>query len=868
MLFSIALLGTALLGGCIAALLSQLPGRRRNFLAAWLLLTPLAAGIFVAGLCVWTQSWNLHAVWNRFFPDRLSKLIGCGMLLLLCAVIGLLAAFLRAGGPSRYFRLTQNSRLHRLLAWSILGCGTVLCFGCVMLAGAPALSPVRLNEICCCNFSLLVDPVTEEHSAYIELVNNGSEPVDLRNYYLSDNAKKRTRFCLPALTLDPGACVVLWADGAGKSGQLTDGSIHLNFSLQPGETVWFSSPHGVLLDHVTAPERYKNISLSRLGDEWIYAEGTPGRANDGARRFTPPTLNAPVFSLASGFYDDPQTLTITVPEGCTVRYTLDGSVPTEESLLYTEPMTLTDISDQPNQFLNHPTTTFDRSGVVTEPVDKGTVIRAASFDGSGARSETVTAVYFVGKERFEKYRNTRILNIVAAPDDLFGNYGIAVTGLDYDRWLENGGVGNSPFPFFYRNGRLLEVDAEAFLWDPDFQLLMDEPCGLRLQGDSSRARAFKRFRLIARNIYHGSNVFSVPLFGDNLSHTFFMRVDTTDLVAQQLCEGLDLGGLDAVHSVIFCNGEFYTTTYLRERYDRQYFANHYGLDPDDLVMIQNDTLGKGKKADYEDYRAFMDYISEHDCADPAVYASICAQMDVKNYAQYVAVNLYCNNTDWSIYKNYKMWRSRSGTGEGVLDGRWRWLLYDMDACCWCLDSYKDKSRSSYDIFTYPAPYTNEPFLEMPVFRDLMHNPEFRLLFAQAWLELMNFTLTPARAQTVLEHYDITGDPFWIRFLTKRLEYAPGILLRELELEGAECTLKLRTSDSAGGSVRVNGFLPAFSGDSWEGSWITGIPLTLTAEPSDGWRFVRWEGRAAGTDATLTQTPTGDTDLIAVFERLP
>lgn len=51
---------------------------------------------------------------------------------------------------------------------------------------------------------------------------------------------------------------------------------------------------------------------------------------------------APVFDLAEGCYAEAQTLTITGPEGAALYYTLDGSAPDEESLLYEEPVQLTE----------------------------------------------------------------------------------------------------------------------------------------------------------------------------------------------------------------------------------------------------------------------------------------------------------------------------------------------------------------------------------------------------------------------------------------------------------------------------------------------------------------------------------------------
>ena len=51
---------------------------------------------------------------------------------------------------------------------------------------------------------------------------------------------------------------------------------------------------------------------------------------------------APVFDLAEGCYAEAQTLSITGPEGAELYYSLDGSDPDEDSLLYEEPIQLTE----------------------------------------------------------------------------------------------------------------------------------------------------------------------------------------------------------------------------------------------------------------------------------------------------------------------------------------------------------------------------------------------------------------------------------------------------------------------------------------------------------------------------------------------
>ena len=70
--------------------------------------------------------------------------------------------------------------------------------------------------------------------------------------------------------------------------------------------------------------------------------GNNGGSNSGGNSGTvTPTVNAPNFSGATQFEESTQ-VTMTGPTGSEIHYTLDGSTPTAESPVYSEPLTLTE----------------------------------------------------------------------------------------------------------------------------------------------------------------------------------------------------------------------------------------------------------------------------------------------------------------------------------------------------------------------------------------------------------------------------------------------------------------------------------------------------------------------------------------------
>jgi len=50
-----------------------------------------------------------------------------------------------------------------------------------------------------------------------------------------------------------------------------------------------------------------------------------------------------------------------------------------------------------------------------------------------------------------------------------------------------------------------------------------------------------------------------------------------------------------------------------------------------------------------------------------------------------------------------------------------------------------------------------------------------------------------------------------------------------------------------------------------GVYTSGTPVTITAQPADGWNFARWEGDVSGTESTLSFTMDSDISVTAVFE---
>ena len=134
---------------------------------------------------------------------------------------------------------------------------------------------LRLSELMAKNHSALRAP-DGSFPDWIELYNADSEPVLLEGWRLSD--KESGGWALPALTLQPGEYLLVYADGSGR---MEDGLLCADFSLSPDETVYLFSPGGTLVDQMACGTEVANHSMARdeSGELFETKDPTPGLPN-------------------------------------------------------------------------------------------------------------------------------------------------------------------------------------------------------------------------------------------------------------------------------------------------------------------------------------------------------------------------------------------------------------------------------------------------------------------------------------------------------------------------------------------------------------------------------------------------------------
>ena len=201
----------------------------------------------------------------------------------------------------------------------VLFCRTCLC---------KAQSELIINEIMPANVDMFVDP-SFNFGGWIEVYNPTDETLTLRNCYIS-NDPERPRLHLianVAASVPAHGFRTIWFDHLSKYAKS-----QIGFKLDcDGGTIYISDIKGNVLLSQSYPEAIPRVSYARTtdgGDEWGFtANPTPGSSNSKSS-FATERLDAPVVSHPSQFFKSNFTVSVTIPTGCTLRYTNDGSTPT------------------------------------------------------------------------------------------------------------------------------------------------------------------------------------------------------------------------------------------------------------------------------------------------------------------------------------------------------------------------------------------------------------------------------------------------------------------------------------------------------------------------------------------------------------
>lgn len=782
-----------------------------------------------------------------------------------------------------------------------------------VVPGDPPPAQLAINEVLSSNDSSEQDE-DGDYSDWVEIWNSGTEAVDLTGWGLSDSASNPFKWTFGDVSIQAGEFLVVWASSKNRPAVTNGNQLHTSFAISAGgEEILLTRPDGTRIDEFAPIAIPTDYSLGRQPDgtgPWKYfAEHTPGAAN--VTTGYDAILAAPAFSVPGGLYATNVEVSLsTVETGAVVRYTLDGSEPTEASPIFTNALVLGSKTGTPNDLSEIPTN-YEPSGPPyyegwqspAGEVFKFHVLRARVFRDGAMASPAASRSYVVdaaGTNRFT-------LPVVSLATDA-GNLFSAETGIYTPL---NGNM--------WQTGSAWERPGTLELFEPDGTCAFNETIGVRLHGNTTRSRPRKALRLYAR----GSGSFAYQLFADkavDAFDTFILRNGGNDwgngvirdLFLQSLTDNTGLDRQFGRPVLVFFNGEYWGLHDLRERFDDGYAKHNYGLDEDEYVQVEIDNASaspyvpiydSGNEALGGDFSNLWDYVRTHDLANPAYYAAVQERLAVDSFIDFYQANIFFANTDWPG-NNVRAWRSvATNRVEGAParhDARWRFMLYDTDFGFGAnfeyvpgRDEFTQHDTLAYAASPFQTATPNHPDATL-MFRRLLDNADFRQAFVVRFCDQLNVAYSRAHvtnrwAQWVAlvapemdEHAARWRQPTnWnnecdrIRAYGEQRTEAVWGHVRDYFGLAAPVDLTLAVTNPAAGFVRINALdldagTSGFAGYPWTGSYFTNYPVALAAQTRPGFQFVEWrrDGVPVDTNATIEVALAGAVQYEAVFEADP
>jgi uncharacterized repeat protein (TIGR02543 family) len=562
----------------------------------------------------------------------------------------------------------------------------------------------------------------------------------------------------------------------------------------------------------------------------------------------------PVASVSGGKFTQAFTVSLsTTTAGAYIRYSLDGNEPDSlTSPQYSAPLT----------------------------IDKTTTFRAKAFATGLISSKIMTHTYF-----FNVSHTFPIVAVSFKPADFFD----PLKGI---------------YPNFENN---LEVPIHVEFFEPNKntpEFSID--CGTEIQGSASAVLPQKSLELKAKAVYGSANIpyamfsdlpypnykrlvlrnggqdWNITMFRDELVTSLFTNTSDLNVGLQKPA----LYGSAQRPCVVYYNGEYWGVHNIRERMKTPFVEQRFNLKSSEYDMVENET--ETLNGDSTVWLTFQNSLNNGtNYSDNAAFDLVKQKIDIQNFIDYNAFNVYIDNEDWPANNNRRFLKKAVGS-------KWTWISFDFDFSLGLFqaetatfntgDPTPNALRRLLDV-NYQ--FANNQYWSTLLFRKCMENAQFRADFTNRTADMMNTIFTANRLNQRVDQYTNLykdelvkhtyrwGNPYpeVLQSNTDKMRlFANGRKANMLqhfdqyiqEVTGsAEATVAV--SPQGGGTVKFSTISLASNSFPWTGTYFTGINIPVVATPAAGYRFVGWSDAALGTSNSVNVVLSGNKTLTAIFE---
>ena len=474
-------------------------------------------------------------------------------------------------------------------------------------------------------------------------------------------------------------------------------------------------------------------------------------------------LNEVVFSYDAGIYDKAFILNLSAESGYTIYYTTDGSDPSLSSnrnrKTYTSGIMLSDTSAMGWGPL---TRSWSSPSVSTQV--GAHVIKAYATNGTDS-TDVFTNTYFITDD-LEKY-GVSIMAFSLPQTEVIGSEGF------YNNFLLTGAITGER----RRGVGIMEV------FDPTGNRVGNSRVEMAVSGNGSSGWGMKSLRIYLKGALNQdsgleSNL-NYDIFGGEAKDAWGQAITSfsrfmirnsgndcgtsyiRDAFMQTTAAGLNVSYMESTSTLVFINGEFWGVYNFRERYSPEYVESHYGVNKDNVTVIESDysqvhtntnadfVLSSGVEGDQDPFNEMVQYMRDHNLAEQQHYDYVASLMDVDSFIDMWVVRLFYVARDWPE-NNIKIWRNKNPDDPSGFDTKWHFTLLDLDM-----------GLSFYDFTT-----ENENFFWAfdsgsvcgTMMRALMKNEGFKQQFMIRFYEVVNDHFTAEYLSAAFEEMYAERDP--------------------------------------------------------------------------------------------------------------
>jgi CotH kinase protein/Lamin Tail Domain/Secretion system C-terminal sorting domain len=505
---------------------------------------------------------------------------------------------------------------------------------------------VVINEFSASNLRDFNDDY-DKGEDWIELYNNSDQSINIGGWYMSDKIDKPKKWQIPVgTTIGPKGFMTFWASGRNTA---NGDNIHTNFRFTQTSTdeyVVLSDINGKVIESYKLPITLLGHSIGKSEDgnaNWVINTlPTFNASNNEAPQYTAYTPT-PLINKVAGAYSEKLYVKTTNNSIYTCRYTLDGSLPVEDSPIMEDSVEISETAIFKARYFSNDSTILPgkiayATFFINEPLSTLPIVSVASELAielaEGNRDlKPFSSFEFFSKEG--KLIATSYGELDSHGQDSWVNPQRSIDWISRDEMGYNSGI---PYKLFNYSDR------------DDYQRII-----LRASGDDN-------YPSIGDKDHEGS-----AHIRDEYVHTLVQQGDMK----------MDVRAVE--RALVYINGKYWGVYTMREKPDDTDYTEYtYKQDKFNVQFLKtwgNSWAEYGGNKAFEDWAKVRDFILKNDMSNTDNYNKVLEDYNVISLMDYMIANLSAVSSDWLNY-NTGWWRGLDPKGDHK---KWAYVMWDNDA---------------------------------------------------------------------------------------------------------------------------------------------------------------------------------------------